>query len=213
MRSLLPSERNQLTRLSLQDVDCLPLVEIVRVLSQWCFDRGDVELNTAEMRDLFAIANLTNPRTGKQILPSPAQITAAVRTLSNSQRIALIPTESGYSLPWRLLKQEWILCVRAANRGKAIRHLERLSERTGRDSQFVHVREFAAPDLWSTTFSAPLQALAWPCAVAEAVTRATSLHKAWSLVTGLFGIEGAQILTPPPPIHEADWKIIPIMNA
>ena len=209
MRAPLEHEIAELRRqASVGEIDCLPFKEMVSYVANWSYNRGDVEFNAGQLREIIVSLSLSSPRSGKPLRPSVEEVHAALCGLGQAGKLALIHREGAFRLPWSVLEQEWQLTLQASDAPKAERLFERISRRVGRtNSAFLSPSTLPGSGVWAAGFRIRLLSVSWPCAVSEALRYALSLHPSWSLETNEHGVCAGVAKSPTAPIHSGKWRI------
>jgi hypothetical protein len=165
VQPLHPFEVSYLQRLKVSpnDFDCLDLPDQAAFFVGYLFQRGDSAFAAQDVAGLFAVADMTSPRSGKPTRPS-ARVVADLLAAASDRSLYRPSDGEHYTLPRARLHQDWLFHLRTPSRNKAERTADRLNGAIGGRYPFVPRLERQAPDQDRCfRVSTPLRSVTWPC--------------------------------------------------
>jgi hypothetical protein len=181
MQPLTDEDKVFLAALKHKDFDCLPLRDQVRYFCDFAFDRGDTVITLTDYQELFAVAHLSSPRSGKPIQPTATKLRTMLEQLQATEAFPYLLAAEGCVVPWRALYQDWVFTFRALTASKAESLSQRLNSMVHGPQPFIpRHRRTDDGDGWSVGTSVRLQSRAWPCAVAEALHNGMAVSPEWT---------------------------------
>jgi hypothetical protein len=185
------------------DFDCLTRPLQIEHFANFLVGRGRYSFSVEEIRELFSVASLTSPRSGKPVSPSPSEITDALDRLVAKGELALIRDGETYRSPWRALYMSWRINLNGSpDKFESIcRRLMSTARRHPERAQLVD----RSPPL--VAFDVHLLALGRTPAVGEAWQIAMATATRWNVFTreGIVVAESERL--PLPAIARAQWSI------